>query len=248
LLEAFAEGTDVDVENGAFQVDLVLLGDDRLFRRIHAAHGRAVIVIDLAGSYALDEGHVLGVLLIGRSQDLALVRSGGGEDPLELERRDHVGKVAKPELRLRLGVEQVEAGREDDGAHVDGLLFSGGHLMVDGARLAGVHAQQALATAGAGEAPGGLGYGLFLGDPEIHLAKIPALGDRQRPHDRAGHLGHLGEIHLGPDRLWFISSCPEVFASQMTIDGFGRPAPGAERIHREGRPRHRVTAGEHSRD
>ena len=73
VLEALAEGPDVDIENLDFHFRIVLLEHDRALHRVHAADVRAVGTAPPlgAGPHALDEGDGLGDLAVRQADDLA---------------------------------------------------------------------------------------------------------------------------------------------------------------------------------
>src|ERR1019366_7006323 len=99
-LEAFGDGANVDIENGAVQARLVFLGDERLLGGVHAEHRGAVIAPPFARTHTLNESDVLGRLLVGPAAHFSSIWSRGTEDALELQAGDHVGIVLVAILRL----------------------------------------------------------------------------------------------------------------------------------------------------
>ena len=68
------------MEYGALRIRVVVFRQDHLFLRIGAADGRTVAVAaldDLPRADALDPGDLVGVLLVGGAQYLALVGARG---------------------------------------------------------------------------------------------------------------------------------------------------------------------------
>ena len=101
LLEAFAEGAQVHEEDVALQAFAeMLFGDDGFFGGIHAADGRTVVVFEVARTDALQEGDPLRLLLVEGPLHMAGVGSRGGENPLELQRREHIREAAVTQVLL----------------------------------------------------------------------------------------------------------------------------------------------------
>jgi len=101
LLEAFAEGAQVHEEDVALQTFAeMLFGDDGFFGGIHAANGRTVVALEISRTNALQESNPLRLLAVERPANVAGVGSGGGENPLELQRREHIRKAAVTQILL----------------------------------------------------------------------------------------------------------------------------------------------------
>ena len=101
LLEALAEGAQVHEEDVALQPFAeMLLGNDGFFRGIHAADGRAVIVLGIARTNALQEGNPLRLLPVEGPQNVAGIWAGSGENPLELQRGQHIREAAITQVLL----------------------------------------------------------------------------------------------------------------------------------------------------
>ena len=119
LLEALAEGAQVHEEDVALQTfSKMLFGDDGFFGGIHTADGRTVVVLEIPRSNALQEGDPLRLLPIEGAEDMTGIRARGGQNPLELQGREHIREAAITQVLLQPGVEDLVSGREDDGAHV----------------------------------------------------------------------------------------------------------------------------------
>ena len=127
LVEILAVGPHIHIEDRRRQPRDVILGDDRLLDRVHAADRRAVAVaaqVLVAGTDALQEGDLGDRLAVGGTDQMALGRSGGRQIALELEGGDDVRHDAVAPDLGRPGIVGLKAGGEDDGADVDlmGLL------------------------------------------------------------------------------------------------------------------------------
>ena len=90
-----AEGARIHEEDGHFGFGIVFPGHDRFLGGVHAAHGRAIIVLLVARADALQERDLARRLSIRWPDDVPLGGSGGAEQALELERRDYV-RIAAP--------------------------------------------------------------------------------------------------------------------------------------------------------
>ena len=97
FFEFFAVGAHIHEENGGIQGHFaVLLGDDRLFDGIHAAHRGAVAVvavIHIPGTDALEPGDLGGFLVVRRPDHVAREGPGRGQDPLEFHAGDDIGEL-----------------------------------------------------------------------------------------------------------------------------------------------------------
>ncbi len=126
-LKVLAVGADIVMEDGALCVRVVVFRQDDLLLGIGAADGRTVAVAafdDLPGADALDPGDLMGMLLVGGTQDLAPVGAGGAQEPLVVHTGDHVLRTLRSGIpSCTFGIKGLEAGGEDDGAHVDLLLL-----------------------------------------------------------------------------------------------------------------------------
>ena len=126
-LEILAESPDIVMENGGLQVGVMILGQDHLLLRIGAAHPRTIAVPSrdhLPGTDALNPGDLGGMLPVGRAPYLAVVRTGGGQDPFEVEAGDHVSHRSVAIVASELRVENLIAGRQDDRPYLDFQPFS----------------------------------------------------------------------------------------------------------------------------
>jgi hypothetical protein len=97
-LEIFAVGAHVHEEDSGLEIRAgVLLGDDRLLNGIHAADAGTIGMgagLGVPGTDALQPGNLLGLGFVGRPDEMAPERPGGGEYPLKLQAGDHAGQVA----------------------------------------------------------------------------------------------------------------------------------------------------------
>ena len=130
----------------------MLLGDHGLLGRVHAAHGRAVLLPALLlgpGSAALDESDLGGVgfgvvvYLIIRNSNVSLVRSRSAHHPLVLDGGDDVLVSAVSVLGGNMCVPDLESGRSDDGSDLEDLLLIL-VIVVDGSLSASLEAVTAL--------------------------------------------------------------------------------------------------------
>ena len=145
-LELLSVGPDVHEEDVLLDVS-VLLGDHGLLGRVHAAHGRAVLLPALLlgpGSAALDVGDLLGVLSAGGNDDVSPVGSGGAHEPLVLDGGDDVLVPAVAVLAGVGGVPDLESGSGNDGSDLEGDLLVL-VIVVDGSLSAVLLAESALA-------------------------------------------------------------------------------------------------------
>ena len=126
FFEFFAVGAHIHEENRRIQGHFaVLLGDDRFFDGIHAAHRRAiavVAVIHIPGTDALEPGDLGGFLVVRRPHHVAREGSGRGQDPLEFHPGDDIGELGVIIGAVAAGIVGLKAGRQDDRADVDILV------------------------------------------------------------------------------------------------------------------------------
>ena len=255
LVEILAKGADVQEKDRRLHPRHVLLGDDGLFDGVHAAHSGAIIppAGRVAGANALQPGDALWLLAIRRTLHVPAKRPGGRQDTLELDAGHHVGIVAVAVFALEPGVEGLHAWGQDDSAHVQ-LADLVHHIVDHGLGLARIETLQALRADAAGETAFRLSQGLFLGQAQAHLAEVvDALRNRQVSllHARLIHYITplqsllnllLAQLDFGlQDRL----PCAQFLAAQVAVNGTGGLMPGGDGLHHEGRPRHRIPAGEH---
>ena len=90
----------------------------------------------------MDPGDLLRMVLVRRPQDVALVRPGGAEQPLEVHAGDDVLVGAVAVVAPHLGIERLVAGREHDRADLDFDLLRR-LVEVDGVVLAHAGADRA---------------------------------------------------------------------------------------------------------
>ncbi len=125
----------------------MLLYDHRLLDRVHAAHGRAVLLPSVLlgpGSAALDERDLVGGLTGRGCLYVAVERTGGAHHPLELHGGDDVVVPAVTVLCGDACIPDIESGGNDDRAHIENLYLVY-ILVVDSALLTGLLANTALA-------------------------------------------------------------------------------------------------------
>ena len=246
-VELLSEGAKVHVENGGVQgLFAVLLGDDRLFGRVHAAHGRAVGVValvDVPGAHALEPGHFLGLLVVRGPHQMALVGAGGGQHPLELQAGEDVGMVGVTIRGVGGGIKGGETGGQDDGPHLhfDDLLFLG---VVHGLGQAGLDALVAFRADAALEAALGFGQGLGLVVSQGNLQKIALPGGFgvQAAHRGPGLLGLHGHVRLFMGPLFF-PALAQILIVDEPVDALGRLFPGRHGLHHGFGAVDRVAAG-----
>ena len=154
----------VGERQGAHQ-ELVLLD------RVHAAEPRAERVAHglVARAGAQDVGDPLGDLAVARAQD-RVERPGGREQPVHLHAGDDVLEPPEAVLRLEVGREQLEAGRDDDRADLGLELLVAGVEVDAPVDRAGRDALVALGADRAVEAAAGGRAGLRLGQRRLDLA------------------------------------------------------------------------------
>ena len=149
-VEVLAVGAHIHEKDGGIQrLFAMFFGNYRLLDGVHAADTGTIIVvtlIDVSRTDALEPGNLLRLLLVGGPDKMALVWAGSAQDTLELNAGDHIGKCGVIVCIVPAGIENLEAGRGNNRAH----LHSDRHLLhavIHCLGLAGGHALKAL-TAG----------------------------------------------------------------------------------------------------
>jgi len=144
LVELLALGADVHVVNGDVRLRVVLLGNQGLLDRIHAADRGAVTVAaaQITRTHALNEGQPLGMAAVGKALDLPPERAGGGGHPLELDAGDDVRVLVVAVFLQGFLGNPAEPRGQNDGAHLQLDLF-GLLIEVDRFALADRHADLA---------------------------------------------------------------------------------------------------------
>ncbi len=147
----------------------------------------------IAGADALQEGDLVGMLVIGGALDVTEGGAGSRQQPLELQRGDHVGITAVAQLLRDAGVVGLVARSQDDGSHVQRLRALH-HVVVNGIDAAGVPAAQALGAETAGQATRRLRLRQFVRVAPAHLleAAQPLI------HLRLGHALPRRQVNLAP--------------------------------------------------
>jgi len=114
-VKIFPEGSHIQEEYRDVEIRVVFFGENGFFGRGHTAHGRAVIVAAarVARADALYESQALGGCAVGRPLDMALCRTRGRQNALELHVRNDIAGVTKPELAALRAVKGVETGSQN---------------------------------------------------------------------------------------------------------------------------------------
>ena len=115
--EVLAEGADVVVEYRALGLGIMVFGQDHLLLGISAADGGAVAVAARghpSGADALDPRDLVGMLLVGRAPDLALIGTGGAQYPFKVEAGYDVLHLPVAIIAPQFGVERLKARGQDD--------------------------------------------------------------------------------------------------------------------------------------
>ena len=224
LVVIFPTGADVHVKHvGRAVVDLVLV-EHAMLGVVHAADLRAVgnALGVVSRAHATDEHHGLRRLAVGRPPDFTAGRARGRNQPLELQRIDHVlvfsVAVFAVAGKLRIGllfrrIVKLVAGGDDDRADLLGDKFV---LIVEADRLGGAflraHAAFALGEFHAhvfvDHRPGGHGLrerdvdGRPITHAVVKLAGVPLRGAGVPALAAAGTFRHvdiaglLADFHL----------------------------------------------------
>ena len=150
-IKAFAEGPHIDLEDVDLDARHMVQGEHRLFGGVHAADGGAIVVVFVPGTDALQEGDAPWLGVVGESRHMALRRPGRAQQALKLHGGHDIGVTAVAQFASALGVVQLVAGGQDDGAHAQ-RLFVGRLLVIDGMCFAGQHTLVALGAKAAAEA------------------------------------------------------------------------------------------------
>ena len=209
LLEFFAVGAHVHVEDSGVQLLVgMLLGDDRLFDGVHAAHGRAVRIVagvDIARADALQPGDLARFFAVVGAHQVTPVGSRGAQDTLEFEAGYDIGKV-QVIVGIELGrVEHVVARSQDHRSHLQ-LVAPLLVVVMDGFGQADFFAQPAADThiAVDGEAPGdrlGIAHGSRFPQVQSLVEFIHRTGRADLPALTAGGAGRqIDEPRLALDR------------------------------------------------
>ena len=113
-----------------------MLVEDGVLGSVHTANLRAVrhTVLRIARAGALDEDHLLGNSVVGRTDHLTAGRTGGGKQPLELKPIHYIGMRHVGVSHHRLILVKCIACGDDDSPHfhLDGL---GSHIIVNGLHI-----------------------------------------------------------------------------------------------------------------
>ncbi|MBA7682715.1 hypothetical protein ES703_91067 [subsurface metagenome] len=170
LLKSLAHAPEVDIELIYQGSGHVLPYQVAQLHRVHAANLRAILVVFLvSAAHAVDNTHRLGVGTV-LEEHLSRRRPRGVNHPLELEGGEHVIQPPVAVLVKRSRVEGIEAGGDDDIAHLHlyRLLF---HILVDGAHLAGIETLHTLRANAAVQAALGFLDSRLLVEAQFNLGK-----------------------------------------------------------------------------
>ncbi|OPZ77571.1 MAG: hypothetical protein BWY77_01677 [bacterium ADurb.Bin431] len=141
VLEALAEGADVDIEHRNAHIRIMLFEHKGAFDCVHAA-GVGAVGAPLAGrprSYALDESDRPRFFAVFRPHQLALGGTTRIDQALKLKTGHHVFKSGIAVLIQLCRVVRLGARGHDDGAHLLGQLFIR-HVEIDAVLFAGLDA------------------------------------------------------------------------------------------------------------
>ena len=192
---ALRKGSHVHHEHLDVQLRLVLLGHDGFFGGVHTAHRRAVVVALIPRADALQKRDALRRLLIRRALHVPRRRSRRRQQPLELQRRDHVRVASQPVFLRQLRPVHLVARRQDHRPHLHRLLPRH-HVVIDGLHPAGVHAGQTLRANAALQTALGLGPRLVLGQAQHNFAEAGhPLFHRQQGRFRSRLRCDLADLH-----------------------------------------------------
>ena len=129
------------MEDYCLDLRVVLLGEDHLLRRIHAADRGAVRTASLLvpGPDALDPGNPMGDRAVGGTEQITAIGARGADEPFELDTGDHVREPVVPVKALGGRIERFVPRGQDKASHLKGRPL---HLLVkiDGLALTGGHA------------------------------------------------------------------------------------------------------------
>src|ERR1019366_8413806 len=163
---------------------------------IHTADGRTVVVLEIARSNALQEGDPLRLLPVEGAENMTGVGSRGGQNSLELQRRDHIREAAITQVFLQSGIEDLVSRCEDDRAYVQ-LKILLCLQVVDRVGLASGLAKMTITTDPATQTAFGLGNRLFGGVAGVDFAKRPPTCYRiERGHGNPALHENTSRVHI----------------------------------------------------
>ncbi len=143
FLESLAESSKVHVEDSDVGVGIVVLQVLGFFDGVHAADIGAVGVssrgIEGARANALHKADAPGALQVAGPSEMAVERTPGGDQSLELHAGYDIGEAGVAVFVERGGIVHVHAGGDDDCAHLD-VEELVPHIKIDAALLAGLYA------------------------------------------------------------------------------------------------------------
>jgi hypothetical protein len=124
----------------------MIFGQYHLFLGIGAAHRGTIAVVargNPPGTDALNPGYFVGMLPVGRAQDLTFVRTGGAQQPFEVHTGYNVLHLPIAVAAHHRGIERLEPGGQNDGPDVDVCLLRR-LLKIDGVIFTDAFADPAL--------------------------------------------------------------------------------------------------------
>lgn len=192
LLVALGVSPDVHAVDGHVSQGQGTHDELVVLERIHAAEpGTEGVPHGLvARTGAEDEGYPLRDLAVARTED-GVVGSGRSQQPVHLHAGDDVGIAPVAVLRLEVGREELEPGREDDRPHLE-LALGRPHLQAHRAGRAHRDTLVALGADPAVKATAGALPGSLLAQGSFDLQEVARVRDES--------LGVLGRVHV-PVRL-----------------------------------------------
>ena len=126
-LEVLAVGSHVHKKDRRVQIFMgMLLGNNGLLDGVHTADSRTVSVAPgekIAGPHTLQPGYLFRGLLVGRPQQVPLVRSGGTQNALEFHTGNDIRIRAVTINRGNIRNKRLKPGSKDDGSHFDSVDF-----------------------------------------------------------------------------------------------------------------------------
>src|ERR1022692_973170 len=230
-LKALAECAQVHVEDVALHaVADMFLGHQRFLGGVHAADAGAVVALTIPRTDALDKGNPFRLPMVAGALNVAGIRSGCGQDPLELQRRDDGREAAIAVARQRRRIEGLKPRRQHYRADLHlPMLFP--QAKIDRAGFARVGAHVAIGADAATEAAFCFLHGLLLGVTDLNLVKgLGPLGGRELRHRNLPLRLPTGRIDHVLGRIWAfqLASRPQVLAVE--------PGPSSSRPARRSWP------------